>query len=86
MKGVGILMKPGFIVTFCSVRKLFLAVPNTVCCSVEHRRADNNLAAITSKNKSHTFFFLFSSLKKCCNITPSSQYKLSNLFRLRGCA
>lgn len=59
MKGVGILMKPGFIMTFCSVRKLFLAVPNTVCCSVEHRRPDNNLAAKTSKNKSHPFFFLF---------------------------
>lgn len=59
MKGVGILMKPGFIMTFCSVRKLFLAVPNTVCCSAEHRRPDNNLAAKTSKNKSHPFFFLF---------------------------
>lgn len=59
MNGVGILMKPGFIMTFCSVRKLFLAVPNSVCCSAEHRRPDNNLAAKTSKNKSHPFFFLF---------------------------
>lgn len=59
MKVVGILMKLGFIMTFCSVRKLFLAVPNPVCCLAEHRRPDNNLAAKTSKNKSHPFFFLF---------------------------
>lgn len=55
--GAGLLIKPGFIVTFCSVRKLCLAVPNTVCCSAEHRRPDNNLAAKTSKNKSCPFFF-----------------------------
>lgn len=59
VKGAGILIKPGFIVTFCSVRKLFLAVPNAVCCSSEHRRPDNNLAAKTSKNKSRPFFFFF---------------------------
>lgn len=59
MKGVGILMKSGFIMTFYSLRKLFLAVPNPVCCSAEHRQPDNNLAAKTSKNKSHPLFFLF---------------------------
>jgi len=44
-------------VTFCSVRKFFLAVPNAVCCSAEHRRPDNNLAAKTSKNKSRSYSF-----------------------------
>lgn len=28
MKGAEIVIKPGYIVTFCSMRKLFLAVPN----------------------------------------------------------
>lgn len=60
MKGAGILIKPNFIMTFCSVRKLFLAVPNAPCCSAEHRRPDDNLAAKTSKNKN---LFFFSSLQ-----------------------
>lgn len=28
MKGAGTVIKAGYIVTFCSMRKLFLAVPN----------------------------------------------------------
>lgn len=59
IKGAGILIKPGFITTFCSVRKLFLAVAKTVCCSAEHRQPDNNLAAKLLKIKSILFSFFF---------------------------
>lgn len=38
------------------------------------------------KIKAILYSFSFSSLKKRCSITPSSQYKLSNLLRLRHCA
>lgn len=66
VKGAGILIKPDFIMTFCSVRKLFLAVPNAPCCSAEHRRPDDNLAAKTSKNKNLFFFFLQRNIAASC--------------------